>query len=259
MKRFAVVLLAAVALAVGYPPASVQAQTGVVLMHGKGSKNGAKAPTKILARFLESKGFLVAAPDMPWHASRIFDKTVEESMAEIDAIVAELRARGADRIVVGGHSLGANAALAYGARRDGLAGIMAIAPGHVPEIWRGKVAGDIARARDMVQASKGGETGGFVDFNQGRKATLTMAAKDYLSWYAPDGDAVMPVNAANLKPGTPLLWIVGDKDGMADRGEAYAFARAPAHPSSSYQVIGGGHRATPMKGKGEILRWLKGL
>lgn len=259
MRRFGVALLVAVVLVAGTPPAPAMAETGIVLMHGKGIKNKRKAPTKILARFLEGKGFLVAAPDMPWQASRIFDKTVDEAMAEIDDIVADLKARGADRIVVAGHSLGANAAIAYGARRAGLVGVIAIAPGHSPELWRKRFGADIARARAMVDAGKGDERADFGDINQGKTKTFSMGAKYYLSWYDPDGEAVMPTNAANLKPGTPLLWIVGSQDRMADRGEDYAYAKAPAHPKSSYQVIGGGHAATPKKGKGEILRWLKGL
>jgi dienelactone hydrolase len=54
-------------------------------------------------------------------------------MEEIDRAVARLKSQGAKKIVVAGQSFGANAAIGYGARRDGLAAIMAIAPGHVPE------------------------------------------------------------------------------------------------------------------------------
>jgi len=244
-------------LVMGATPAS--AETGIVVLHGKGGKNLGKAPTKILARVLEEKGFLVAAPDMPWQADRIFDKTLDEAMTEIDGIVADLKSRGADKIVIAGHSLGANVAIAYGARREGLAGIAAMAPGHVPEVWGGRIAGDLARAREMVAAGKGGEKADFDDFNQGRTTTYSLTANIYLSWYDPDGDAVIPKNAAKLKPGTPLLWIVGEQDRMAERGETYAFAKAPPHPKSSYQVIGGGHKATPKKGRKEILQWLKGL
>ncbi len=260
IKFLSTTLAAAVVFAAGLAlPTPAPAETGIVIMHGKGGKNMKKAPTQILARFLRDKGFIVAAPDMPWQASRIFDKTLEGAMAEIDGIVAELKSDGADKIVIAGHSLGANAALAYGARRDGLAGIIAMAPGHVPELWASRFADDIAKARAMVDAGNGNDSADFSDINQGRTTTFSMAAKHYLSWYDPDGEAVMPKNAASLKPGTPLLWIVGEKDRMADRGEAYAFAKAPAHPKNRYEVIGGGHGATPKKGKGNILKWLKGL
>jgi len=240
-------------------PSPAQAEIGIVIMHGKGGKNKGNTPTKILARFLQKKGFIVSAPNMPWQADRIFDKTVEETMTEIDEIVEKLKSEGADRIIVAGHSLGANAAIAYGARREGLAGVIAMAPGHAPEIWGDRFAEDVAKARAMVEAGNGDDRAGFNNVDQGEETTFNMKAKYYLSWYDPDGEAVMPKNAAILKPGTPLMWIVGELDGMADRGEEYAYAKVPAHPNSKYEVIGGGHGATPKKGKEEILKWLRGL
>ncbi len=240
------------------PPAFAD-QIGVVIMHGKGGKNMRKAPTKILARFLEDESFLVTAPDMPWQRDRIYDKDVNETMAEIDEAVAELKSEGADRIVVAGHSLGANAAIAYAARRDGLAGVIAIAPGHTPEFWADRFGADVARARAMVEAGNGEDEDDFNDLNQGEDFARTVKARIYLSWFDPDGDAVMPKNAANIRPGTPLMWIVGKDDSMADQGEDYAFAKAPEQAKNNYVVIGGGHRATPKKGKREIAEWLNGL
>lgn len=93
-----------------------------------------KSPIGKLASALKGAGFLVVAPDMPWSRSRGFDKTYEETMAEIDDAVERLKEAGATKIVVGGHSIGANAALGYGARREGLAGVTVIAPDHVVEL-----------------------------------------------------------------------------------------------------------------------------
>jgi len=119
-------------------------KVGVLLMHGKWGTSLPRSPIGKLAEALESEGYLVAAPDMPWSRDRGYDKTYEESMSEIDEIVKELRNRGATKIVVGGHSIGANAALGYGARREGLAGILAIAPGHIPEVkgYQNKIDND---------------------------------------------------------------------------------------------------------------------
>ena len=56
------------------------------------------------------------------------------------------------------------------------------------------------------------------------------------------------------------MWIIGERDRlMMKRGKEYAFAKAPAHDKSAYVVIGGSHKATPTKGKKEIIAWLKGL
>ena len=258
--RFLLLFLAGVTFA-GVPAVAGE-KIGVVLMHGKNRTASEKSPIGKLAYALEVADFIVAAPDMPWSRSRGFDRTYAETMAEIDRAVANLKDKGATKIVVGGHSLGANAALGYGARREGLAGILAIAPGHTidGDGFHNLVDYDYRRAKEMVAAGKGDEETGFKDVNQGMKSTKTMKAKVYLSWFDPEGSAPMPKNAANLKPGTPLMWIIGERDRlMMKRGKGYAFAKAPAHDKSAYVVIGGGHKATPTKGKKEIIAWLKGL
>lgn len=234
---------------------------GVVLMHGKGGTSKLKSPVGQLKNALEDAGFLVVAPDMPWSRSRQFDRDFEASMAEIDEAVADLKDRGATRFVVGGHSIGANAALGYGARRDGLAGILAMAPGHIPEVgsWRSRFESAVSKARALIAEGKGDEFLTLTDINQGRELERNLKAKVIASWFAPDTGAVMPINAANLKPGTPLMWIIGKKDRMLSQGPEYAYDKAPAHPKSRYQVIGGGHKATPKKGKAEIIDWLKSL
>lgn len=232
---------------------------GVVLMHGKGGTAKKKSPVGKLKAKLEAAGFEVIAPDMPWHRNRHLAKGYEESMLEIDDAVATLKDRGATKIVVGGHSIGANAAMGYGARRDGLAGILAMAPGHIPGDpgYARNFSDDIAKAKGMVAAGQGGDKTSFGDKNQGRRSDIEASAEDYLSWFDPAGPAVMKQNAANLK--ASLYWIVGEQDGMADRGEAYAYASAPAHPRNAYVVIGGGHKATPTKGAKQIIEWLNGF
>jgi len=236
-------------------------QLGVVLMHGKQGTSKPRSPVGQLKAELESAGFIVMAPDMPWSRLRFLEKDFETAMAEIDGYVEALRSRGAKRIVVGGHSIGANAALGYGARREGLAGVLAIAPGHIPELqaWRDRYEFSIDEAREQIAAGNPDAVVELTDVNQGRETEVTLKAKVVASWYAPDTGAVMPINAANLKTGTPLMWVVGEKDRMAKRGEAYAFAKAPANPKSRYAVVKGGHKVTPMKGKAEIIDWLNSL
>ena len=86
-----------------------------------------------------------------------------------------------------------------------------------------------------------------------------MKAEVYLSWFDPNGPAVIPVNTANLKPGVPLLWIIGEKDRMYSKGEAYAFNKAPSNIKNAYIVVKGYHKDTPQRGKAEILNWLNNL
>ena len=261
----AVFILAVFWVIFGLPAAGLSAEekVGVILMHGKGRTANPKSPVGKLTGVLKRAGFLVLAPEMPWSRSRIWDLSYEDSMTEIDGYVEQLKSSGAKFIVVGGHSIGANAAIGYGARRNGLAGILAIAPGHVPEVkgFQKRMENDYLRARKIVARGEGGKVADFNDVNQGQLSKVRATAEIYLSWYEPNGPAVMPRNAARLKPGTALMWIIGEKDTMLrlGRGKNYAYDRAPAHPKSRYVVVGGGHKVTPQKGEKEIIRWLKGL
>lgn len=236
-------------------------KVGVLLMHGKGGTSLSESPIGKLANALEEKGFLVLAPDMPWSRERGYDKTFQESMTEIDEKVEELRKAGAAKVVVGGHSMGANAAIGYGARYDGLSGILAIAPGHTPEVsgYQKKIGNDWKRAKAMVESGKGNQEEKFNDLNQGKKSKKKMRAEVYLSWFDPKGPAVMPVNAANLKSGNALMWVIGKKDRMFAKGKGYAFRKAPSNAKNAYVVVMGGHKVTPKKGESGIIDWLDSL
>ena len=69
----------------------------------------------------------------------------------------------------------------------------------------------------------------------------------------------MPKSAAALKSGTPLLWVVGENDPLEKQGQAYAFAKAPPNPKSSYIVAKGGHFDANEQAAPQIIAWLKSL
>src|SRR5689334_6781399 len=95
-------LFALAAIAAGtFAMPALAADIGVVFLHSKWGTANAPA-VKTLVEAMTSAGFLVETPDMPWSRSRAYDKDVEGALAEIDAAVARLKSRGAQRIVVGG-------------------------------------------------------------------------------------------------------------------------------------------------------------
>jgi dienelactone hydrolase len=256
MKRF---LLAVVALiATAFSSAAFAADIGVLFMHGKWGNNTSNSP---VYDEIKRAGFLLETPEMPWSNSRAYDRDTSAAMLEIDAVVAKLKSRGAQRIVVGGQSMGANFAIAYASRRDGIAGVLAIAPGHVPELsgFQANLKGDVERSKKLVAEGKGDVRDRFNDNNQGKDQKMPSTAAIYLSWFDPNGLMVMPRNASRLKPETALLWVVGEQDSMAQRGEGYAFARAPANPKNAYKLVSGGHGDAGAKAAHEIAFWLKTL
>lgn len=231
---------------------------GVVLLHGKGG-----SPTSMiegLAESLRKEDALVEAPELPWSRRRMYDATYDQAMAEIDLAVQKLKWAGATRIVIAGHSLGANAAIGYAARREGLFAVIALAPGHLPEAWalRLRTKSALTRARKLVAVGKGDVPGSFPDLAQGIPFVVTATPLVYLSMFDPEGPAVIPRNAAAMGE-VPFLWVVGVADPIFFHGRDYAFDLAAKHPKSKYLVIPGLHLTTPFQARGAIIDWLKSL
>ena len=79
-------------------------------------------------------------PRMAWSGQRgqptSYEIEFSAALRAIDPAIAELRKNGATKIFIGGQSIGANAAIAYGARYGKtIQGVIALAPGHTPERW----------------------------------------------------------------------------------------------------------------------------
>lgn len=251
-------MLAAAPLAAPHAQSSSLAGYGVVLLHGKGG-----SPTSMIEGLTESlrkEGALVEAPELPWSGRRIYDATYDQAMAEIDLAVQKLKWAGATRIVVAGHSLGANGAIGYAARREGLAAVIALAPGHLPEAWalRLRTKSAIARAKRLIADGKGDIPESFPDLAQGLPYRVKATPNVYLSMFDPEGPAVMPRNAAAMG-NVPFLWVVGIADPIFFHGKDYAFDPGAKNPKSRYVVIPGMHLTTPFQARGIIIDWLKSL
>lgn len=232
---------------------------GVVLLHGK-----LGAPDRHignLASALRAAGYLVVTPEMPWSRRRNYDAGFLEGLSEVDRSVRDLRAKGATLVVVAGHSLGGNAALAYAARYPGLGGVICLAAAHRPEFGRQRetATASVAKAKELVDAGKGGSSARFADMNMGKELTMVVTAEEYLSYYDPEGPAVMPRSAAMINPPLPILWVVGGQDPLSKSGPGYVFEQAPAHPLSRYAVVDADHLGTPTAATAVVLEWLKTL
>jgi pimeloyl-ACP methyl ester carboxylesterase len=231
---------------------------GIVYLHGKGGWAGALGGS--ILDPLKDEGAVVATPEMPWSFHREYDATYDQAMAEIDAAVAKLRAQGAKRIVVIGHSLGANAVFGYAVRHPDLAGVVAIAPGHLPETegLRSHVEDAVAEAKQLIAAGKGDVVQRFPDLAQGIPLSTSATPKVYLSYFDPDGPAVIPKNAAAMAP-IPLLWVVGMLDPIDRRGPEYAFKIGAKNPKSQYIEVFAGHLTTPIVAAKKVVEWINAL
>ena len=254
MKRLLAMLSSAALLIIAAGPARTDVRLGVVFLHGKQSAPDEHTP---LADALTTAGYPVDRPEMCWSGRRIYDRPYLACLREIDAAIERLQRRGATAFVIAGHSLGANGALAFGAQRQ-LTGIVALAPGHRPEVLaqRPPIAAALDRARGLVAEGRAQTPLSFPDFNGDLMVSVVATPEAYLSFFAPDSPALMPVNASRLR--APLLYVVGHADPL-QRGPDEIFAKAPANPLNHYVTVRAGHFDSSAASAGAVITWLRAL
>ncbi len=258
-------LFVIVALCLAVPAGALaQDKLGVIILHGKQGTPTGNQGLSVIASNLQAAGHKVVQPAAPWGrgAWETINVTVEEALAQLDGYAGQLRAQGANRIVVIGHSLGACVALAYAVERGNLAGVVMLAPGHNPAgRYRGndKARRDIDHARALVEQGKGNETMSGSDANQGSNITMSVRAAVYWSWQNPAGLASMPYEAPRLPASTPILMVVGSGDPMSGRAEGLIFKPAAKNPYSRYVTNGASHFETPMAAAKVTTDWVLGL
>jgi pimeloyl-ACP methyl ester carboxylesterase len=246
-------------------PVRAQEKFGIILMHGKqGSATGSASGLPSLAATLQGQGHKVLTPSMPWSAGgwESIGITVEQAHELIDGYAARLRSQGATRIVVGGHSLGANVALSYAVERGNVAAVVMMAPGHSPGfLWRTSEAfrKTFEHAVELVKAGQGstGVTG--LDNNQGNSVTISTTAAAYVSWMNPRGKASMDAEAPKLPASIPVFLVIGEKDPSFSRARSAWYQPAAKNPYSKYVEVGADHLTTPFAASKQIVEWVNGL
>lgn len=227
---------------------------GVVLIHGK--QGSPDRIINLLADDMEAAKFPVERPTMCWARAVIYNAAFLDCLAAIDDAVGRLKARGATRFVVAGMSLGGSAALAYGARHEGLAGIIALAPAPPPGIAnRPEIARGLEEARTLIARGKGDEFQTFTDINEG-PISVRATPNIFISFLAFEGPANIVANAARQK--TPVLWVSGTSD-RSQLPESNGFGRVPANPLNRYVTVDSNHLGTPNAARGAVVAWLKDL
>lgn len=231
-------------------------KVGLVYMHGK----LVNPPVhQDFLRLLESKGFLVSTPEMPWSKSRVYDKPYAEALNEIDAAVTALRNQGAKRVIVGGHSMGGNAALYYGTERK-VDGLLLLAPAHIPQsdLFRNAFAESVARAKGQAASGKGEERASFDDMelSGGGSYTVKTSAVAYLSYFDPESAANMECTVVKLAPGIPLLMVVSSNENPDIRAIEDRIYPAIAGNKKKLVEVSAPHRQVPTAAQDDVANWL---
>jgi pimeloyl-ACP methyl ester carboxylesterase len=229
-------------------------QIGIVVMHGKGG-----SPNRLvngLASALESKGMLVANLEMPWSKKREYDVPTEAAEQEILAALAGLKARGAQKLFVAGHSQGGAFALHFGGRHP-VDGIICMAPGgnvNTP-FYVEKIIGSLDEARKLVAAGKGREKVRLNDF-EGSKGSypIDVTPENYLSWFDAAGAMNMDKVARNVK--VPVLWLIAARDYPSLRKANFPMFRSfPTNPLHKLAEPDADHLGTPAASIDLIVDW----
>ncbi len=218
--------------------------------------------SSLLTIDLYQTGFLVTSPQCAWSKFKKYSDPVDKSLRICVAPrIKLLKKRGAEKIVVLGKSLGANAAIRAGVIIDGINAIVAMAPGHRPEkdIMQEKHEDDVRHAREKVQSGQGKEKSEYMDINQGVEKQIEVSAESYLSWFDPQGKAVMGLNSPKIKGNVPFLWVAGEDDMISDGTGKEIFDSAPPNPKSKFILVEGGHGEVRDNGRNIIIDWLKAL
>ena len=230
---------------------------GIVMMQGKGGITKWVDP---LSSSLDSAGVQVVTPDMPWHKDRIYAKSFDDSMLEIKGHVDKLKSKGATKIFVAGHSLGAVAAAGYAAQIGDIQGIILLAPGHFTNVkkFKRRFVDDLEKADSMIASGKGNAVSDFKDINSGSELYRDVTASIYKSWFSTTGPAEFVTNMKNLKAGIAILYVAGSEDRLPKtKDREYAFDKAPSNENSQFTTIDSGHLDVPELSADTVIEWLR--
>jgi hypothetical protein len=114
----------------------------------------------------------------------------------------------------------------------------------------------------LIAEGKGNVPQTFPDMAQGIPLMATATPAVYLSWFDPDGPAVIPKNAALIGAAAapvPLLWVVGKLDPIDRRGPEYAFNALAKNPKSQYVEVFAGHLTTAVAARRQVIDWINAL
>jgi esterase/lipase len=233
--------------------AAAEDRLGIVLLHVKEGLPGQLAP---LGDALSAVGFAVERPEMCWSRRRIYDRTYLDCLHDADDAAEKLKAGGATGIVIAGVGLGGNAALAYGARRQGLKAVIAISPAPPIEFVskRPAIAKSLGEAQAMIAAGQGGRRAIFADLQRDRSFDVETSAAIYASFFGADSPGIMPDNASRLS--APLLIVSGVAD-PTQRSVPYVFARAPVNRLNWHVKVSADGRGAAGISRDIIPMWLK--
>lgn len=253
----ALMALAASVLSTSTHAQASAAEIGVVVMHGKGGSPDKHVDK--LAEALEKAGFQVANLEMPWSGRRQYDVDMAGAVNEISAALDAMRAKGAKKFFVAGHSQGGLNTLHYGSQQT-VDGLIAIAPGgsHGARDFATALGSHVSTAKSMIDEGRGSEKAVFADYEGSKGAyPITTTAAIYFDWFNPAGPHNMWDVVKKVKSGVPVLYVAPTRDYPSLKNQKHAsFSALPSHPLTRLYEPESDHLRAPAAAAGEIVLWI---
>lgn len=227
---------------------------GIVLLHGIGAAGASMEP---LAARLRRPGWNVVMPDMPWSQAGAFAEPPAVAERRVQDALAQLRAAGAQRLVLAGFSLGGLFA-AHMAAQVPVDALVAIAPNGGADMKR--LDDQLARARELVAQGRGQEPTTLMDADvvgDGRTPLVGTRPAAYLAWYEPQGLMNWDGIWRRLPAGLPVLLVVPRRDlaNLRERRDAL-WAGLPRHPRHRLLQPWSDHLGAPLASAAGVADWL---
>jgi pimeloyl-ACP methyl ester carboxylesterase len=234
-----------------------------ILVHGKGSGPSAtKCALNALHDRLKSESYIVDYVDYPWAKSREYDLKFEDSVIEVEQAINRVQAKGATRINLVGHSLGANLLLYYATLRNDFDNLILLCPAHNTHLDRFKfmVSWSLDHAAEQLRIGNDVPQP-YVDYQFRKIEVHYFKPSMYQSYFdSVRGKCNMAINARNMIPGINLLVVIGAADVSTETTEDTVFTPAVKTPQSKIITIPDGtHENVPGKVFDNISDWIKTL
>ena len=238
---------------------SSEQDIGIVFLHGKKGNPGLEHNSKFINKMRDA-GYVVIAPIMPWAQKRGYEGRRTQGLEVINEAVKLL---GKSRVVVIGHSMGAIAALQYGAQGvpSAVVGLIAVAAGHDPNN-AGKLRSlteDASKsACTAMKSGKGTNKSDYPEMNMGKKYSINASAEYYCTYYNvneyPDSMQI----AGDIK--TPTFILSGSADQLThifSHDEIYF--SLPDNDLNHQETLPGKHKSVLFKNVDAIIGWIARL
>ena len=232
-------------------------EVAVVVMHGKGGSPGRFVNE--LATTLKDAGFQVANLEMPWSGRRDYDVDMKSADDEITRALDAMRAKGARKVFVAGHSQGGLFAVRY-AEMHKVDGVIPIAPGGQvnARTFVNALGEHVNKAKAMIAEGKGDEKAAFGDYEGSRGTnTIHTTAAIYQDWFDPETGLTSHAYR-RVQAGTPVLYVAPTRDypGLK-RIKRTLFEGLPPHPLTRMSEPDSKHLDAPTAAAGDIVAWIK--